>query len=57
MPQEFRKTTKLTQGDIRTRVRGHLTAMIWKDKRHVNMLTTGTTHQQRAIFVMSMETL
>jgi hypothetical protein len=39
MPQEFRKTMKLTHGDIRTRVRGNLTAMIWKDKRHVNMLT------------------
>jgi hypothetical protein len=30
---------KLTWGDVRTRVRGNLTAMIWKDKRHVNMLT------------------
>jgi hypothetical protein len=39
MPQEFRKTMKLTRGDIRTRVRGNLTTMIWKDKRHVNMLT------------------
>jgi hypothetical protein len=39
MPQEFRKTMKLTWGDIRTRVRGNLTAMIWKNKRHVNMLT------------------
>jgi hypothetical protein len=38
MPQEFRKTMKLTQGYIRTRVSGNLTAMIWKDKRHVNML-------------------
>jgi hypothetical protein len=26
-------------GDIRTRVRGNLTVMIWKNKRHVNMLT------------------
>jgi hypothetical protein len=39
MPQEFRKTMKLTRGDIRTRVEGTLTAMIWKDKRHINMLT------------------
>jgi hypothetical protein len=39
MPQEFRKTLKLKWGDIRTRVRRNLTAMIWKDKRHVNMLT------------------
>jgi hypothetical protein len=38
MPQEFRKTMKLTWGDIRTRVRGNLTAMIWKDRRYVNML-------------------
>jgi hypothetical protein len=38
MPQEFRKTMKLRWGDIRTRVRSNLTAMIWKDKRHVNML-------------------
>jgi hypothetical protein len=26
-------------GDIRTRVRGNLTAMVWKDKKNVNMLT------------------
>jgi hypothetical protein len=38
MPQEFRKILKLKWGDIRTRVRGNLTAMIWKDKRHENML-------------------
>jgi hypothetical protein len=38
MPQEFRNTLKLKQDDIRTRVRGNLTVMIWKDKKHVNML-------------------
>jgi hypothetical protein len=37
MPQEFR-TMKLTRGDIRTRVRGNMTTMFWKDKRHVNIL-------------------
>jgi hypothetical protein len=30
---------KLTQGDIKTSMRGNLTATILKDKRHVNMLT------------------
>jgi hypothetical protein len=39
MPQDFRKNLKLKQGDIKTRVRRNLTAMIWKDKRDVNMLT------------------
>jgi hypothetical protein len=39
MPQEFRKTMKLTRGDIWNRVSGNLTAMTGKDKRHVNMLT------------------
>jgi hypothetical protein len=37
--QDFRKNLKLKQGDIKTRVRGNLTTMIWKDKSDVNMLT------------------
>jgi hypothetical protein len=40
MPQDFGKELKLKWVDIRTRVRGNLTAMVWKDKRDVNMLTT-----------------
>jgi hypothetical protein len=39
MPQEFGKTMKLTQCDIRIRVRDNLSAKIWKDKRHVHTLT------------------
>jgi hypothetical protein len=39
MPQDFRKNLKLKWGNIKTRVRGNLTAMIWKDKRDVNTLT------------------
>jgi hypothetical protein len=39
MPQEFRKTMKLKRGDTRTKVRGNVAAMIWKDRRHVNVLT------------------
>jgi hypothetical protein len=30
---------RLTQGDIRTKVWDNLTAIIWEDKRHANMLT------------------
>jgi hypothetical protein len=33
MPTDFQKTLKLTRGDIKTRVRGDLTAVVWKDKR------------------------
>jgi len=39
MPQEFRKTMKLKRGDTRTKVRDNMAAMIWKDRRHVNVLT------------------
>jgi hypothetical protein len=39
MPQKFRKNLKLKWGDIKTRVRGNITAIIWKDKRDVNILT------------------
>jgi hypothetical protein len=39
MPTDFQKTLKLTRGDIKTRIRGDLTAVVWKDKRNVNLLT------------------
>jgi hypothetical protein len=39
MPTDFQKTLKLTRDDIKTRVRGDLTAVVWKDKRNVNLLT------------------
>jgi len=37
MLQDFRKNLKL--GDIKTRARCNLTAMIWKDEIDVNILT------------------
>jgi hypothetical protein len=39
MPWDSRKYLKLKQGDIKTMVRGNLTAMIWKDKMNINIWT------------------
>ena len=40
MPSDFGpKKLKLTKGDIRVRTRGNLTALAWKDRRDVYMLT------------------
>jgi hypothetical protein len=39
MPRDFGKKLNFKWGDIRTRVRCDLTAIVWKDKQNVNMLT------------------
>jgi len=40
MPHDFvPKQLKLKRGDIRVRTRGGLTALVWKDRREVYMLT------------------
>jgi len=40
MPKDLKlKTLRLKRGDIRVRTRGHLTAVVWKDKRDVCLLT------------------
>ncbi|GFG33441.1 hypothetical protein Cfor_12401 [Coptotermes formosanus] len=40
MPHDFRsKTLRLRRGDVRARTNGDLTAVVWKDKRNVHMLT------------------
>ena len=40
MPRDFGpKQLKLKRGDVRVRTRGGLTALIWKDRREVYMLT------------------
>ena len=40
MPKDLKpKTLKLKRGDIRVRTRGDLTAVVWKDKRDVFLLT------------------
>jgi len=51
MPSDFGpKQLKLKRGDARVRTRGGLTALVWKDRREVYMLTW-THHQQKEIFV------
>jgi len=36
MPKDLKpKTLRLKRGDVRVRTRGHLTAVVWKDKRRV----------------------
>jgi hypothetical protein len=39
MPDFRSKTLKLKWGDSRVRTSGDMTAVIWKDKHNVNMLT------------------
>ena len=40
MPKDLRpKTLRLKRGDIRVRTRGDLSAVVWKDKRDVHLLT------------------
>ena len=40
MPKDLRpKTLRLKRGDIRVRTRGDLSAVVWKDKRDVRLLT------------------
>ena len=40
MPKDLRpQTLRLKRGDIRVRTRGDLTAVVWKDKRDVCLLT------------------
>jgi len=51
MPCDFgTKQMKLKRGDIRVRTRGGLTALVWKDRREVYMLTW-THHQHKEIFL------
>ena len=53
MPPDFGpKKLKLKMGDIRVKTRGGLTALVWKDRREVYMLTW-THHQQKEIILMT----
>jgi hypothetical protein len=47
------KTLILKRGDIRVKTRGDLTAMVWKEKRVVYLLTF-TIHPEKAIIAMNM---
>jgi hypothetical protein len=39
MPTDIGTKLRLKWGDRKTRVRGDLTSIVWKDKRNVNMFT------------------
>jgi len=57
IPRDFGpKQLKMKRGDIRMRTRGGLTALVWKDRREVYMLTW-THHQQKEMFVVTATTL
>jgi hypothetical protein len=49
------KTLILKHGDIRVKIRGDLTAMVWKKKTVVCLLTF-TIHPEKAIKAMNMGT-
>jgi hypothetical protein len=39
MPSDFGRKLRLKRGDKKTRVKGDLKAVVWKDKQNVNILT------------------
>jgi len=56
MPHDFGpKQLKLKRGAIRVTTRGGLTALVWKDRREVYILTW-THHQEKDIFVITATT-
>jgi len=56
MPSDFgSKQLKLKRVDVRVRTSGGLTALVWKDRQEVYMLTW-THHQQKEIFVTTATT-
>jgi hypothetical protein len=57
MPPDFApKILKLKRVDIRVKTWGGLTALVWKDRCEVYMLTR-TQYQQKEIFVTTATTL
>ena len=55
-PHDFgSKQLKLKRGDIRVRIRGGFTALVWKDRQEVysTCWLTWTHHQQKESFVMT----
>jgi len=39
MPKNFGHKMKLKRDDLKTKMKGNMTAIVWKDKLHVNILT------------------
>ena len=53
MPRDYGpKQLEVKKGDIRVKTRVDLTALVWKERIEVYMLTW-THHQQKEIFVMT----
>ena len=56
MPKNLkRKTLRLKRGDIRVRAMGDLTAVVWRDKRDMYLLTF-MIQPEKAIIAMNMGT-
>jgi hypothetical protein len=56
MPKDLKpKTLTLKRGDIRVKIRSNFTAVVWKDKRDVCLLTF-MIHPEKAIIAMDMVT-
>jgi hypothetical protein len=50
MPPDFGpKELKLKRDDVRVRTRGNLTALVWKDRRDVYILTWISHHQKETV--------
>ena len=57
MPRDFGpKQLKLKRDDVRVRTGGGLTALVWKDRREICVLTW-THHQQKEIFMATVTAL
>jgi hypothetical protein len=57
MPSNSEKRLSLKWDHRKDRVKGYLTAMVWKDKQKVNLLQVSIVLQQNVISVMRMEIL
>jgi hypothetical protein len=58
MPQDIgHKKMELKWGDIQVRIRGDLTAVVWRDKRDVHMLTKVRNSHAAGNFCDEKETL
>jgi hypothetical protein len=57
MPKNFGHKMKLKRVYLKTKVKGNLTVIEWKDKQNLNILMNMHLHHWRVISVMSKEKL
>lgn len=55
MPKKFGQKIKLNCGNIRTKIRRNLTAIVWNDIWIVHIMTKCILHHWRVISVVSMK--